>query len=300
MKGRRGALPKLTNQQELELARVALRNNFAPIAKLPQYMDNFPQISRTTISKYLEKHGIGTRIAAEKPQLSLEAINQRLRLSEEGLERSIGTYARTIFIDEFSIDTRKTRQKYVRRLVNERYAAKNVNQYRLRHPKSISFVICFCARALGPMAMIEGRFNRTAYLSYLAHQVIPFGLRIYPDDNYYILHDNCSIHTCAEVQDYLDLVLPNRVLPHPPYSPDLNPCEQIGNYIKREYFQIQNVPNAEADDQARLVTKEEIWATLLRIRYSTHENKTLLNNLATSMHRRYAAVVNARGAYTKY
>ena len=116
---------------------------------------------------------------------------------------------------------------------------------------------------------------------------IPFGLRIYPDDNYYILHDNCSIHTCAEVQDYLDLVLPNRVLPHPPYSPELNPCEQIGNYIKREYFQIQNVPNAEADDQARLVTKEDIWATLLRIGYSIHENKTLLNNLATSMHRRY-------------
>ena len=142
-------------------------------------------------------------------------------------------------------------------------------------------------------------FDRLEYLSYLAHQVTPFGLRLFPNNDYFILHDNFPIHRSSVVQDYLDSVLPGRIIPHPPYSPDLNPCEQIGNMLKREYFKLQNVPNS-VGDQANLATKDQIWSTLLRIGYSINENKPLLKSLASSMHRRYAAVVAARGYYTKY
>ena len=282
------------------MAAAALENNFAPTAKLSEFItENFPPISRTTIRKYLKKRGITTRIAAEKPQLRPEAVRERLRLAQEGLERPAEHFTRTIFIDEFTIDTRKTRQQYVKRTVNQRYSPRNVNQYRIKNPKAISFIVCFCADALGPMALIDGHFNSAAYLSYLANQVIPFGQRMFPNNEYFLLHDNCPIHTAGSVSDFLDRFLPNRVIPHPPYSPDLNPCEHIGNHIKREYLRVQNVPNRESEG-ANLVSKDAIWSAILRIGYAIHENKDLLRNLATSMHRRYAAVVDARGYYTKY
>ena len=56
------------------------------------------------------------------------------------------------------------------------------------------------------------------------------------------------------------------------YSPDLNPVEQIGNHIKRQF-----------------------WL------FSPNEDKQLLYSLvAFKMHSRYQAVIEANGHHTRY
>jgi histone-lysine N-methyltransferase SETMAR len=58
-----------------------------------------------------------------------------------------------------------------------------------------------------------------------------------------LLHDNSRVHDNQEVKDYLrqkHIIL----MPHPPYSPDLSPCDYwLNDYIKRN---LKDQPNANA------------------------------------------------------
>ena len=127
---------------------------------------------------------------------------------------------------------------------------------------------------------------------------MPFAEGQFPDGDFYLLQDNSPIHNASAVRDFLDSALPDRVLPHPPYSPDLNPVEQIGNLIKKRYFEIQNVPNPEIAIESPSI--EQIWTTINRIAYQIHEDTAYLSTLASSMHSRLAAVIAANGSYTRY
>ena len=140
-----GRPKKLTVAQEQQLVSAATQNNFVPIGKLKHYLNSdFPTLSRASVRKYLKDNGILTCIAAEKSGLSNEAIRTRLKMAEDGLERHLDVYSKTIFIDEFSIDTRSSRKRHVRRELNTRYVHRNLNLNKISNPKSLSFVVCFC------------------------------------------------------------------------------------------------------------------------------------------------------------
>ena len=290
---------KLNQEQQNELIRKSLEHNFCPNSKLLSNMEpDFPTISSSTVARYLKENGIRTRIAAKKPELSADAVTSRLTHSLNGIERQPSDYSKTIFIDEFTVDTRSKRQRLVRRKANARYEQTNVNKYRMKHSKSFSFVICLNARSLGPLALIEGRFNAKKYLSYLHHQVMPYARRTFGED-FFLLHDNCPIHTARIVTNYLRENANGRVLSHPPYSPDLNPVEHVGNYIKRELSKFINVPNSELPTP-NFTTIEQLWTLTNRICYSLNENKELLIKLASSMISRFSSVIDSDGWYTKY
>ena len=97
----------------------------------------------------------------------------------------------------------------------------------------MSVILSFCANGLGPMKFITGRVTSNVYLDYLATDVLPFAERTYGTGNFFILHDNAPIHSSAIVSEFLIANLPGRVLEHPPYSPDLNPIENLGSLFKR-------------------------------------------------------------------
>lgn len=81
----------------------------------------------------------------------------------------------------------------------------------------------------------------------------------------------------------------------PPYSPDLNPIENLWSIMKREIYhkfpELQLAPDT-VNTHARLVVAAKIaWHT---IRQEVHEN------LCESMDRRVEAIFKANGWYTKY
>ena len=90
--------------------------------------------------------------------------------------------------------------------MNERFEADNIEHYDLKRPESVSSM-----RILG--------------------------------DGFNILHDSAPIHRSAIVRNFLAFALPNRVHLYPPYSPDLNPIENLGNLPKRKIRQLLKVRN---------------------------------------------------------
>ena len=132
--------------------------------------------------------------------------------------------------------------------------------------------------------MITGSFNSQKYLDFLINQVKPFGDGSYGPSNYW-LYDNSPIHTVQAVRDYLRADFPGRVHDHPPFSPDLNPIEHLGNQLKRLLTKYLPVETQNLCLGLRDIVYA-IWAEL-------GDNLHMLSNLALSMHRRYSAVIEA-------
>ena len=108
------------------------------------------------------------------------------------------------------------------------------------------------------------------------------------------MHDNAPIHTAGIIEAWL---CENRinVMDWPPYSPDLNPIENLWALLKLEVYKLYphllNAPN-------NIETLQElIWAAMI-----AWENigEALLVKLLDSMVARTAAVIAADGWYTKY
>ena len=72
----------------------------------------------------------------------------------------------------------------------------------------------------------------------------------------------------------------------PPYSPDLNPIENLWSVLARE---VEKTPCSTMEELQDIVA--EVWEKASR---------SLMTKLAESMPRRIAAVIAAAGSHTKY
>lgn len=287
-----GRKRKLSDQSIDELTEHALQNNFKTNRELQDHLieNNQTRVSENTISRYLRSKGVRSRIAAEKPMLTQEAKERRVEAALSNLLVSRGILRRTAFIDEFSIDTRMKRKTRVKRLSGGRYADRNIRHYELRNPKSVSFVCCFSYLGVGPIRMTSGRFNSERYLEFLQEAVIPFYHEQF-DGDFYLLHDNARIHTARAVQEYLSSAQ-IRVLDHPPYSPDFNPIENLGNTLKkRVYDTLRAVSYRDHGFLSEIV--ENCWLEL-------NNNIEHLKSLVDSLHTRYNQCITVNGDPTKY
>ena len=85
--------------------------------------------------------------------------------------------------------------------------------------------------------MVRGGFDATQYLIYLTEKVIPYANECFLANSdgpgYFLLHHNAPIHGSSIVTSFLAVNLPGRLIEHPPYSPDLNPIENLGAMFKK-------------------------------------------------------------------
>ncbi|KAM4055516.1 DDE superfamily endonuclease [Hirsutella rhossiliensis] len=117
------------------------------------------------------------------------------------------------------------------------------------------------------------------------------------EPGYTFAQDNASTHTAAIVQAWLGCwVEENRVdlVDWPPYSPDLNPIENVWKLLKESIMETH-------------LSSQTFQRTIAPSRSSVCSGWSVedleedtLNHLIESMPRRLQAVVAARGWYTKY
>ena len=249
--------------------------------------EGYPKICANSVTNYLKRHGVRSRVAAEKPALDERAKRLRVEYSLSNLWYSSEVWRKTVFIDEFSIDSRYKRKKRVKRKAGERYEVNNLDTYDLRRPESVSFICCFAYTKVGPIMKIQGRSNAEKYLEFIMSSVIPFAQSEFGSD-FYLLHDNAPIHTATLVQNFMRDFLPNRVHLHPPYSPDLNPIENLGSLLKKTIREMLKVRDLSLEDIFR-----SAWLIV-------GDNTEMLHKLVDSMQRRYQLVIDKHGNATRY
>jgi transposase len=124
--------------------------------------------------------------------------------------------------------------------------------------------------------------------------------RTAPNDSrtrFIFAQDNASTHTSGLVQEWLQNWVRDNgvtVVDWPPYSPDLNPIENLWKLrkegISTRYAELAIMPKNNSTLQRLCEAAAEVWEDL---------KEEVLDNLIESMPRRLAAVIDARGWYTK-
>ena len=107
--------------------------------------------------------------------------------------------------------------------------------------------------------------------------------------------DNALVHTASIVTERFEQYN-IQVDEHPPYSPDLNPIEHVWVVLKQQFHkQHPDITDTPDDPDA---VRGRLIAVLPKVCDSLPEQ--LFDNLYPSMPDRLAAVIDAKGWYTRY
>lgn len=149
------------------------------------------------------------------------------------------------------------------------------------------FWACIAADG-GALALAETpeHMNRFGYINILETTMLP-AVRPLRPEGIRLMQDNAPIHNAGDTREFLRDAGVD-VINWPPYSPDLNPIENVWGMMVREWDS-----RREATREALAAHVQEVWGTWQR-------RGGLVTQLVDSMPRRLQAVIDAQGGHTKY
>ena len=129
---------------------------------------------------------------------------------------------RLVFIDETWAKTNMIR-RHGRCPTSQRLVDKSPHG----HWKTTTFLAALRHDGLTAPLVVDGAINGAIFLAYVRQQLVP---TLRPDD--IVIMDNLSAHKVAGVREAIEAA-GARLVYLPPYSPDLNPIEQVFAKLRR-------------------------------------------------------------------
>ena len=244
---------------------------------VPKQIKNELQLecSARTIRRRLDEVGLHGRVSRTEYVFDERDIQRRLSFAEGYTNWTVADWGRVIFSDETHIEVYGRSRVWVQRPSGAAFDPEYVCQ-RIPHSERVSLWGCFCARGVGQAEIFVGEFDAARYVDILQHNLTQTALHFYPREHWWFQQDNAPQHTAHISQRWfhnhgVDL------LDFPPYSPDLNPIENLWSILKARI----ETRLARTIEEVEQVLKEE-WEAL---------DKELLSSLSASMPTRCAAVV---------
>jgi transposase len=240
--------------------------------------------SARTIRRRLDEVGLLGRVGRTEYAFDERDLQRRLSFAEGYADWSVADWGRVIFSDETHIEVYGRSRVWVQRPSGHAFDPDYMVK-RVPHSERVSLWGCFCARGVGQAEIFVGDFDAARYVDILQHNLIQTALHFYPNEHWWFQQDNAPQHTSHLARRWfhnhgVDL------LDFPPYSPDLNPIENLWGILKARV----ESRLARTTDEVERVLKEE-WEAL---------DAELLTSLAHSMPTRCAAVVANRGHKAPY
>lgn len=142
------------------------------------------------------------------------------------------------------------------------------------------------ARGVGRVELFEDNMDANKLKQILHNNLVQSAQTMYAEnEHWWLLHDNDKKFTSRTVKEWL-FNKGIQVMEMPPYSPDLNPIENLWSDLKRRV----DARRAKDMETLKTVIKEEWECT----------NVNLCRTLAESMKKRCQRVINNNGNKTKY
>jgi transposase len=249
-------------------------------------------VSARTIDRRLQEAGLFGRVALKKKAFDEEEKKQRLSFAEGYKSWSEEDWERVIFADEAiikGVGGVKGGRQWIRRSAGNIEAFKSENvHHQLPHPKQINVWACFSSVGPGYCYIYNETLNATRFVNILKTHLLASADLLFtetPRQQWWFLQDNAPTHKALVTRAFLH----NHgitCLDFPPYSPDLNPIENLWQHIEKRVE--ERGPNT--IEALQDVIAEE-W---------TKTPRELLIKLAHSMHKRCLDVVAASGDHIHF
>lgn len=289
MSGSRSGRPRVTTEiDDVNIALTARVEPFTPPRGIRRRLDL--DIHPRTVSRRLNEAGLFGRVARHKRIYAAAEIRARLAFAEGYKHWTAEQWSRVLFSDEKTFyGAGFCGRTFVSREVGTAFAPEHcVNK--TAHPVKVNVWGCFSAAGPGYLHVFYENLDSAQYLSILKGNLVDVARRDFAAADHRIipwhfLQDNAPMHKARIVTDWFHTAGVS-VLDFPPYSPDLNPIENLWAILARRVEK-----RACSDDEALGNAVLEEWNKL---------DSDVFKALARSMPERCAAVVAAAGHHTKY
>ena len=241
-------------------------------------------VSNRTVRRILNEAGLFGRVARFSWPLTQDHINKRLSFARTYGKWNKSQWHTTLFCDECHVWLDNPSQIWVQRPEDAAY----MDEYMIHRPPNrirVSIWAGFSASGVTCIHVIKGNLTAEKLVEILDDEVPQYCQENNEGEMMNLLQDNSPIHTAKVVRDWLAT---NEVgqFDFPPYSPDLNPMENIWAWLKREL------------DHDLYENAQELEAAILN--HWSNIDPRMLVKLAESMPARLEAVKVQRGFKTKY
>ncbi len=244
--------------------------------------------SARTIDRRLREANLFGRVARHKKRLTAEEKRARLSFAEGYLHMTVEDWMKIMFADEKKFKGEGFMgQVWVRRPKGEAdNPAYQVQKF--PHPVKLNVWGCFCGRGLGYCYIFNENMNGKMLKKILGTHLkesAELHFEQDPPELWRLLQDNDPKHKSVLVRNWL---FTNGIglLEFPPYSPDLNPIENLWNDLARR---VEARPASTLEELQDVIADE--WE---------RTSPAYLRKLARSMPKRCQAVIDAKGDHTKY
>jgi transposase len=249
-------------------------------------------VSAHTIDRRLQEAGLFGRVALKKRVFVEADKKKRLSFAEGYKNWTEKQWERVLFADEAVIQGEggmKGGRQWVRRPIGTSDAFKSEYvHHSISHPKQLNIWACFSASGLGYCYIYNETLDAKSFVHILDTHLLPSADLLFtetPRRQWWYLQDNAPTHTARMTRKWLH----NHgiiCLDFPPYSPDLNPIENLWQHIEKRVE--ERVPTT--IDELQDVVAEEWKNTPIE----------LLTKLAHSMIYRCKTVIAAHGDHTHH
>ena len=243
------------------------------------------EASVRTIRRRLDEAGLFGRVARMEYPFTEDHINQRLAFAREYGEWTAQQWDRVLFSDESYIYLGQHGNVWVQRPEDTAFLEEYMVHGQSQFAPKIGIWGCFSSHGVGPMRLYDDTMDARLFTDTMARLMKPHALRMWPNEEWLLHQDNASYHGSRAAKTWFHN---NGVslTPLPPYSPDLNPIENLWADLKRR-VEARNARNMQ--ELKEIVTEE--W---------TNTTSEYCSRLAHSMPTRLETVVEVGGFRTPY